>query len=46
MGALRHREDFVLTLEGDPGLNQVLGEDATGEQELVVILQRNKGFLE
>ena len=46
MRALRHREDFVLSLEGDPGFDEVLREDTTGEKELVVVLQSNEGFLQ
>src|SRR6267143_440858 len=32
--------DLALTLVGDPGVDQVLGEDITLEQELVVGLER------
>ena len=38
--------DLVVHLVRDPGLDEVLGEDPTLDQELVVGLQRGKGLLQ
>ncbi|VXB56721.1 conserved hypothetical protein [Arthrobacter sp. 8AJ] len=40
------RTDLVLVLVLDPGVDQVLGEDTAGLQELVVLAQGLQGFLE
>ena len=40
MRTLRERRDFEVTLELDPCVDEVLVEDATLEQVLVVVLER------
>ena len=46
MRPLRERKQFLLALVVDPGVDQVLGEDATLEQEVVVGLQLAQGLVE
>lgn len=38
--------DFVLPLAGDPGLNEILGEDVSLGKELVISFEGVDGFLE
>src|SRR5437016_4077244 len=46
MGPQPDRVDLVLPLIGDPGIDQVTGEDTAGPQELVVGLQCLQRLLE
>ncbi len=43
---LSDRHDFVLTLELNPGFDEVLGEDATGEQEVVVVFEGDQSLFQ